>query len=185
MDIIKKLFDFCCNSDYGIYKKMNKIFPTNSLADHLGSNISSIVYNPAITLAVITVIHLVIIIVIFPFYMISYMITVMGSWILLGMLIVYLCRFFARSLMFPGALLPVQRNVSKEILRGIASLVNTVAQTVQESSTRLHLCARAGNFCLFDITTQITVCVCMCICVCVCVCVSTVYLICNLQHSTQ
>ena len=100
---------------------MGKVFPTNSLADHLGSNVSSIVYNPGIALAVICGIHLVIVILVFPFHVMSYVISVPGAWFAFGGVVVYLCRFFARCMMFPGALLPVQRNVAKEMLRGIQS----------------------------------------------------------------
>mmetsp|Transcript_17124 Transcript_17124/g.28612 ORF Transcript_17124/g.28612 Transcript_17124/m.28612 type:complete len:1081 (+) Transcript_17124:109-3351(+) len=145
MEAVKKVVDVCCNNDYGIYLKIGKIFPTRSLADHLGSNISSIVYSPGISLAVISAIHLIIVALVFPFYVMSYIVSVPGSWLLSMALVVLLCRFVARCMMFPGALLPVQRNVSKEILRGVAFQANNIGQTVQETATRLHLCAKAGG----------------------------------------
>lgn len=118
MEALTKVLGLC-STDYGIYMTLGKVFPTNSLADHVGSNVAAIVNNPGIALAVICGIHLVIAILVFPFHMISYLISVPGAWFLFGCIIVYLCRFFARCMMFPGALLPVQRSVAKEILRGI------------------------------------------------------------------
>jgi hypothetical protein len=144
MEVIKKLLEFF-NTDYGIYSTIGKVFPTNSVADHMGSNMSSIVYNPAITLAVISGIHLIIVIFIFPFNVMSYLISVPGSWLVFFLLFILLCRFFARCMMFPGALLPVQRSVSKEILRGIANQVNSVGQTIQEKSAQIHMCAKTGK----------------------------------------
>lgn len=96
---------------------VGKMFPTHSLADEIGA-LSEIAYNPAVSLAVICALHLIIVLVVFPFYVMSYIVSTPGSWLLFAMLIVWLSRFVARSMMFPGALLPVQRSISKEILRG-------------------------------------------------------------------
>ena len=138
METVKKVLDACCNTDYGIYTKIGKFFPTHSLADHLSTNLTAIVYSPGISLAMISGI------LVFPFYLTSFIISVPGSWLLFVATIVFLCRFFARSMIFPGALLPVQRSVSKEILRGIAMQANNMGQTVQETATRLHLCTKSG-----------------------------------------
>jgi hypothetical protein len=120
MEVITKILT-ACTTDYGIYMKIGKIFPTNSLADHMGSNVLAIAYNPGISLAVIAGIHLVIIILVFPFHLMSYLLSTPGAWLVFFGVIVFLCRFVARCMIFPGALLPVQRSVAKEILRGTIS----------------------------------------------------------------
>ena len=118
MEMLTRIWT-CCTTDYGIYMTIGKVFPTNCLANHLGCYVSSVVYNPGLSLVVITVVHLVIGIIVFPFHLISYIISVPGAWLLWIGSIICLCRFFARIMMFPGYLLPVQRSVAKEILRGI------------------------------------------------------------------
>ena len=123
MEVLNRALSLC-TSDYGIYMTIGKIFPKQSLADQLGSNISSIVHNPGISLAVISGLHLIIIIIVFPFHLISYLISVPGAWLVWVGVIICLCRFFARCLMFPGYLLPVQRSVAKEILRGLHDILS-------------------------------------------------------------
>ena len=104
--------------DCGVYVFISKCFPKKSAADQLGEVFSAVVYSPGIALTAICILYVIILFLMMPYYAISNIITVPGAWILFGFSVVMLCRFVARCMMFPGALLPVQKDLAKEMIRG-------------------------------------------------------------------
>mmetsp|Transcript_2287 Transcript_2287/g.3510 ORF Transcript_2287/g.3510 Transcript_2287/m.3510 type:complete len:496 (+) Transcript_2287:127-1614(+) len=122
--------EYCCSCyDLGIFLCIGKLFPRKCLADKLFTLGRLIAYNPVITLIGVVVVYPILVVFIFPFYIFSFLLTSPGTLLLLIILLVLGLRSFARSVIFPGSLHSVQRNISREYLKGLSTQCDRIASS--------------------------------------------------------
>lgn len=137
-------YDYSC-FDCGIYLFIGQIFPRNSFAIHLPGLLRSLVMNPIITFAIVLVIYPLLSLLIFPFFLMSYLVTCYGSWLIFFLLFISLIRYFAICMIFPGSLPSMERKVANDYLRGMANQfdkigvsASNIASSLVHASTRIN-----------------------------------------------
>jgi hypothetical protein len=147
-------------ADYGIYSTLGKIFPTKSLGDKLCKPGKIIIFNPVITVLVVIVVYPVLCVLIFPFFIISFILSSPGSWLVFFGLIVLGTRAFARTMIFPGSLQSVQRNVSQEYLKGVTGQLERMASASSNMSLQIIGLVSNGNVknCQISLEDMISMC---------------------------
>jgi hypothetical protein len=131
--------------DCGIYLFIGQIFPKKSFASKLPKTFKLLAWNPIITLAGVLVVYAILSFIILPFHLISYLITPYGSWLLFFLLILYVIRYFAICLIFPGSLPSLERKIANDYLRGMASQFekignsgSAIASSLVHAATERH-----------------------------------------------
>ena len=101
----------------------------DTLADHLSPGVQMLAYNPTISLIAVLVVFLLVSIIYIPLFITSYIITPVGSWLVLVCGIVYMLQTLGRSIAFPGSTMSLQLEISNEYLRRVleqlAGIVNS------------------------------------------------------------
>ena len=106
-----------------------------------------LVFSPALVFAALIVLYTLFCLVWLPLYVLSLAITWWGSaFLLLGCLVLAI-RSFARTLIFPGSTLALQRQVSADYLRRLATQLEAVSTTATNFTATLMLVSsgRLGN----------------------------------------
>lgn len=134
-----------CTADYGVYNKLGKIFPAKALGDKLCKPGKIIIFNPVITFLVVLVVYPLVCLLILPFFMISFILSSPGSWFVFFSLIIFGTRSFARTMIFPGSLQSVQRNVSQEYLKGIMGQLERISSISSNMSIQIIGLVTSGN----------------------------------------
>lgn len=91
------------------------IILNSTLADRLWYPWVTIAFSPAVAAGGLLAVYLVFLILFFPLFLLSYLLTSYGSLLFLLFLILVIARSLARSLAFAGSTLSVQREISAGI----------------------------------------------------------------------
>jgi hypothetical protein len=131
--------------DCGIYLFIGKFFPKKSFVSKLPKTFRILAWNPIMTLAGVLVVYAILSFLILPFHLLSYLLTPYGSWLLFFFLSLYLIRYFAICLIFPGSLPSLERKIANDYLRGMASQFDkigvsssAIASSLVHASTERH-----------------------------------------------
>ena len=99
----------------------------------------SIAYSPAMVLLALVLIYVVFIVVWFPLYLISFVLSTPGSVALLLALIVLSVRSFARTIMFPGSTKHLQKQYAVDYLRRLTAQLESTSTLTTNFTASLML----------------------------------------------
>ena len=102
------------------------IFLTKSLAEKIGFPFNSILSNPLNALIGLLVGYILQTILLFPFLLSSYIVTIYGAWLLFFVGIYYLGNFIAMAIAFPGCTLSYHREVSADYIKRLFSQLDAI-----------------------------------------------------------
>jgi hypothetical protein len=123
--------------DCGLYLFIGHIFPKKSLVARLPPPLKFLASNPVITIACVLVIYPLLSLLIFPFYLLSYLITSTGSWFTLLILFIVLIRYFAVCMICPGSLPSLERKISRDYLKGMSGQFEKISLSASTIATSL------------------------------------------------
>lgn len=126
-------------TDEGSFGKCLNIILYKTLADRLWSPFKAVCFNPVIALAVVIILYVVFCIIFVPLLLISYILTNIGSAILLLVIINYLVQVLARAIAYPGCNISVQKQISSDFIGRIISYLENVATVTADFSATLML----------------------------------------------
>ena len=144
MTILTRIGDII-SADYGLYRTVGMVMPAKALSDKLWKPWKLISYNPVITVLVVIVVYPILCILIFPFFLISFVLSSIGSWIVFFGIVGLGTRSLARTMIFPGSLRTVQRDVSQEYMKGIINQFNRIATMSSDVSVQIIGLVSTGN----------------------------------------
>lgn len=111
----------------------------SSLADKLSGPLRYVCFSPLVVLIVIAVLYVLFLIVFCPLWLLSYIITVAGSYLVFFVMFHYLAVYITRSIAFPGSTTAAQQQISAEVLRRIAAYLDGLASSTNEVCALLIL----------------------------------------------
>jgi hypothetical protein len=131
--------------DCGLYLFIGQIFPKKSMAARLPLPLKFLASNPLTTLVSLCVVYPILSLLIFPFYLWSYLVTSSGSWLTLFSLFILLIRYVATCMICPGSLPSLQRKVSAEYLKGMSAQFEKIGSSVSTIASSLVHAASGMN----------------------------------------
>ena len=110
-----------------------------TLSNKLWLPFKTICNNPIIALVVMIILYLLFLIIYTPLWLLSYMITIYGSYIILIISIHYLAIYISRMIAFPGCNASLQKQVSSEFVRRILNYLENLSKSLLDFTATLLL----------------------------------------------
>jgi hypothetical protein len=136
---VSQMLEESSRTDEGSFGKCLNIMLYKTVADRLWSPFKAICFNPVIVLAVVVIVYVIFCIIFIPLLLISYLLTNIGSSIVLLVIINYLVQVLARAIAYPGCNSSVQKQLSSDFIGRIISYLENVATVTAEFSATLML----------------------------------------------
>jgi hypothetical protein len=114
---------------------------SQTLADKLYFPFSYVAVNPFISFLVLAVIYIVFLIIFSPLYLLSYIITSIGSCILFLLCFHYLIIYIIRLIAFPGCSISSQKSLSNDFLKRLLTFLENIAISSNQYFSTLMLIA--------------------------------------------
>ena len=110
-----------------------------TLSNKLWLPFKTICNNPIIVLVVMFILYLLFLIIYIPLWLLSYIMTIYGSYIILIICIHYLALYISRMIAFPGCNASLQKQVSSEFIRRILNYLENLSKSLLDFTATLLL----------------------------------------------
>lgn len=113
-----------------------------SLADKFPEPLHYISFYPLLTLGVLLLIYLIFLIIYVPLWILSWFITVYGSYLVLIVAIQFLFVFVGRSIAFPGCNKSTSKHMASDVMRRLSEFIENTAIATNDYTSSVMLVAR-------------------------------------------
>ena len=125
---------------------IEKFIPKKTLSLKLNGILKIISLNPFFSFLSLLILYPLLSLLLFPFYLLSFLFTSFGSFLFFLFLCLLLIRYFTRSIIFPGSLPSLQRNISKDYLKGMSTQFERIGNSISNfSSSVVHFASGIGS----------------------------------------
>eukprot|EP00981_Chlorochromonas_danica_P002615 scaffold504_cov189-Ochromonas_danica.AAC.50 len=114
-------------------------FTSTSLADRLPLLLQKTCYSPLLTLGGMTILYLFFLLLFYPLYLLSYLITITGSSLVFFILFHLLAVYITQSIAFPGSTTSAQKQIAHDVIGHVMKFIERLAITSNEISSHLLL----------------------------------------------
>lgn len=141
VQVMAQSIEECARHEQSWAGRFIKIFLYSCLADKLFLPFRVICNNPIISLIAVLIVYLLFLILFFPLWLLSFLLTTYGSWITFAVLFHFLAIFIARAIAFPGSSTSTIKQMSTDTIRRLADYMEQTSVACKELASSMVLIA--------------------------------------------